>query len=194
MNDRMNDRPATNAAKHRGCADPAPAQGPTLGMLVHDVARLMRRRFEQHARGAGLPLTRTQCAVLLHVARDEGMSQAALAQLLDIEPITLVRLLDRLQAAGLIERCIDPGDRRVRKLYLTPAAVPALEDIRKIGRAVRDEALVGMPAAAQDALVHGLWQVKANLCGRISAEASATETPPAGERRAATGNGATAQS
>src|SRR5476649_713541 len=83
-----------------------------LGFVIHEVARLLRRRFEHYTRGAELGLTRAQCAVLAHLARQEGINQAALAQSLDIEPITLVRLLDRLEESGLIERKPDPGDRR----------------------------------------------------------------------------------
>src|SRR5215831_20035136 len=75
----------------------------TLGFVLNDVARLMRKRFEQRARAASLGLTRAQAAVLAHLARQEGINQAALAQLLELEPITLARLLDRLQAAVLIE-------------------------------------------------------------------------------------------
>jgi MarR family transcriptional regulator, transcriptional regulator for hemolysin len=73
-----------------------------LGFILHDAARLLRKRFEQKARGLGL--TRSQWQVLAHLARHEGIHQGALAEILELEPITLVRILDRLQAAGLIER------------------------------------------------------------------------------------------
>ena len=73
----------------------------TLGFVLNDVARLLRKRFEQRARAAALGLTRAQAAVLAYLARQEGINQAALAQILDLEPITLARLLDRLQAASL---------------------------------------------------------------------------------------------
>ena len=76
----------------------------TLGFVLNDVARLMRKRFEQRARAAALGLTRAQAAVLANLARQEGINQAALAQTLELEPITLARLLDRLQAVALIER------------------------------------------------------------------------------------------
>src|SRR5258707_15845407 len=93
-----------------------------LGFVLHDVARFLRKRFELRGRDAQLGLTRAQWSVLAHLARQEGINQAALAQILEIEPITLVRLLDRLQAAGLVERRPDATDRRARVLYLTPAA------------------------------------------------------------------------
>lgn len=91
----------------------------TLGFVLNDVARLMRKRFEQRARAASLGLTRAQAAVLANLARQEGINQVSLAQILELEPITLARLLDRLQAASLIERRPDPKDRRAHLLYLT---------------------------------------------------------------------------
>ncbi len=91
-----------------------------LGSLLHDVARLMRKRFEQNARDLGL--TRSTCAVLAHLARNEGIQQSALADILEIEPITLTRLLDRLEEMGLVERRQHPIDRRIRLLCLTDAA------------------------------------------------------------------------
>src|SRR5260221_10345168 len=93
-----------------------------LGFLLHDVARLMRKRFEQNARDLGL--TRSQCQVLAHLARNEGIQQSALADILEVEPITLTRILDRLEDGGLVERQAHPTDRRVRLLRLTEAARP----------------------------------------------------------------------
>src|SRR4030088_3838650 len=87
---------------------------PTLGFLLHDVARLLRRRFEQNARGSRL--TRSQWQVLAYLAKNEGINQSGLAYLLEIEPITLGRILDKLQMLGLIERHPDPSDRRGRLL------------------------------------------------------------------------------
>ena len=81
-----------------------------LGFLLHDVARLMRKRFEQNARGLGL--TRSQCSVLAHLARNEGIQQGGLAEILEVEPITLTRILDRLEEAELVERRAHPTDRR----------------------------------------------------------------------------------
>src|SRR5919205_2079152 len=90
----------------------------TLGFLLHDAARLLRKRFEQNARGLGL--TRSQWQVLAHLAEREGIHQGALAEILEVEPITLVRILDRLQTAGFVERRLHEKDRRVRLLYLKP--------------------------------------------------------------------------
>src|SRR5258708_21469911 len=83
---------------------------PTLGFLLHDVARLLRKRFEQNARGSGL--TRSQWQVLAYLAKNEGINQSGLADLLEIEPITLGRIVDKLQMLGLIERHPHPSDRR----------------------------------------------------------------------------------
>ena len=86
----------------------------TFGFLVHDVSRLVKRRFERQARQTGLPITRRQAAVVLYIARNEGVSQAEVAAWLDLEPIALVRMLDKLNEEGLVERRAHPTDRRVR--------------------------------------------------------------------------------
>src|ERR1700749_397765 len=99
----------------------------TLGFVLNDVARLMRKRFEQRARAAALGLTRGQAAVLANLARQEGINQVSLSKTLDLEPIPRAGLLDRLQAAALIERRPDPKDRRAHLLYLTEAAYPLLD-------------------------------------------------------------------
>ena len=85
------------------------SNAPTLGFLLHEVARLLRRRFEQNARDSGL--TRSQWQVLAYLANNEGINQSGLADLLEIEPITLCRIVDKLQALGLVERHRDPSDR-----------------------------------------------------------------------------------
>lgn len=136
---------------------------PTLGFLVHDVARLLRKRLEQRARAAGIGLTRAQWQVLANIARGPGLNQAALASLLDIEPITLVRLLDRLEAMGFVERRLDPRDRRQRNLFLTDKAWPELERIRALGAAVREEALAGLDDAERKRLLEILAGLKTNL-------------------------------
>ena len=137
--------------------------GRTLGFVLNDVARLMRKRFEQRARAAALGLTRAQAAVLAYLARQEGINQAALAQLLELEPITLARLLDRLQAAGLVERRPDPKDRRAHLLYLTAAAYPLLDRIFALAAEVREDALAGVAEADRGRLLDLLIEMKANL-------------------------------
>jgi MarR family transcriptional regulator for hemolysin len=139
---------------------------PTLGFLLHDVARLLRKRFEQHARELGL--TRSQWQTLAYLAPNEGIQQAALAELLEIEPITLVRILDKLEARGLIERRPHPIDRRCKLLHLTEASRPLIGTIRALGETTRGEALAGLSGQERLALAHALATMKSNLleaCG-----------------------------
>jgi MarR family transcriptional regulator, transcriptional regulator for hemolysin len=146
-----------------------------VGLLIHDVARLLRRRFEQKSREAKLPLSRSQCAALFYVAEEEGMNQAALAQLLDIEPIALVHLIDRLAELGLVERRLNPKDRRAWMLYLTPAAQPVLEQIYHLGSTIREEALSGLPEGRREMLATTLQHLKTNLSRKSPADADKRE-------------------
>ncbi len=143
----------------------------TLGFLLHDVARLLRTRFEQNARGLGL--TRSQWQVLAHLVHNEGIQQGALAELLEIEPITLTRILDKLQASGLIDRRPHARDRRVWRLYLTAKAGPMLDEMERIGAITREEALQSISKADHDRLIRILTDMKTNLIevlGRPSVE------------------------
>jgi MarR family transcriptional regulator for hemolysin len=146
-----------------------------VGFLLHDTARLLRKRFEQKARD--LRLTRAQWQVLAHLARNQGIHQGALADLLEIEPITLVRILDRLQSAGLIERRHHAADRRVWRLYLTEAAHPILDQIRTIAAATREEAFAGMAPEDRERLVDLLIALRANL-SRGAAEGDDEDKAP----------------
>jgi MarR family transcriptional regulator, transcriptional regulator for hemolysin len=132
-----------------------------LEFLLYGVARLLRRRFDSKARG--LQLSRTQCQALLYLYRNAGINQTCLAQLLDVKPITLVRLIDKLQSMGLIERHTDPSDRRVWRLNLTPAARAKLAEVRELGDLTRSEALAGLAPAEVELLVKTLQVVRANL-------------------------------
>jgi len=134
---------------------------PTLGFLLHEVARLLRKRFEQVARDFGL--TRSQWQALSYLAQHEGINQSGLAELLDIEPITLSRILDRLEACELVERHRDPSDRRVRILRLAPAARLKLMRARKFGEITRSEALNGLSEAEGLRLLETLKVLKFNL-------------------------------
>src|SRR5579863_2852687 len=98
-----------------------------FGFLLKDVSRRYVLRFEQRARE--LSLTLPQCRVLVRLAEHEGVSQARLAELTQVEPMTMVRILDRMEADGLLERRPDPADRRARRLYLTAKVRPLLEQI-----------------------------------------------------------------
>jgi MarR family transcriptional regulator for hemolysin len=144
----------------------------TLGFLMHDVARMHRKRFEQRARAAQLELTRAHYSVLAHLARHEGCNQSFLAQILEVEPITLMKQLDRLEELALIERRPAPADRRARHLYLTAAARPLLDRIHKIGAEVREEALAGIAPADRQRLCEILLAMKLNLAGSVDMDLS----------------------
>src|SRR3974390_1319371 len=96
-----------------------------IGFLINDVARLLRTHADQKASQFGM--TRAQWAVLVRIERCQGLKQSELAEILDLQPITLTRLIDRLCDSGLIERRADPADRRAKRLFLTPAARPVLD-------------------------------------------------------------------
>jgi MarR family transcriptional regulator, transcriptional regulator for hemolysin len=149
-----------------------------FGLVLHDVARLLRRRYEQRLRatGIGLGLTRSQCAVLVNLARHQGINQTCLAQVLDIEPISLVRLLDRLQEAGLVDRKPDPKDRRAYIPELTVKAKPILDQIYGLAQSVYDEAQAGLSKAETTRFLGELQTIKANLLA-TTAEAAAAITP-----------------
>src|SRR5665213_3751481 len=108
-----------------------------LGFLVRDVSRLYARHFERHARD--LELTLPQCKVLGHLSRNEGISQARLAEVTETDPMTLVRTLDRMQQDGWIERQADPADRRAHRLFLREDAKPILARMWKIADQARSE-------------------------------------------------------
>ena len=134
---------------------------PTLGFVLHDVARLLRKRFEQRARDLGL--TRSQWQTLAYLSQNEGIHQGGLADILEIEPITLVRILDKLEARGLVERRQHAADRRIWLLFLTPEAYPLLTEIRGIGEVTRGEALTGISDQERAQLLNTLLIMKANL-------------------------------
>jgi MarR family transcriptional regulator for hemolysin len=135
----------------------------SVGFLVHDVSRLVKRRFERQARQIGLLITRRQAAVVLYIARNEGVSQAEVATWLDLEPIALVRMLDKLNEEGLVERRAHPTDRRVRTLWLTPSAEPVVQRILDINQAIREEAFAGLEPGTRVAMIAALGSVKDNL-------------------------------
>jgi DNA-binding MarR family transcriptional regulator len=137
-----------------------------IGFLLHDVARLMRKRFEQNARGLGL--TRSQCQVLAHLARNEGIQQGSLAEVLEVEPITLTRIVDKLEQGGFVDRRAHPTDRRIRQLHLTKKAHPLLSEIFAIGAITRGEAFEGVPDAERERLFAILSSMKANLLGKAT--------------------------
>ena len=132
-----------------------------FGFLLHDVTRLYQRRFEQ--RSAQLSLTLPQCKTLSLLARNEGISQRQLADLADIDAMSIVRILDRMEADGWVERCADPQDRRARRLAVTAKARPLLDQILEMGTATRTEVLAGLDVQQRDQLVSMLERCQLNL-------------------------------
>lgn len=144
-----------------------------IGFLLHEVARLMRRNF--HRRVSALGLTQAQWRTLAYLARHEGINQAPLAELLEVKPITLARLIDRLEGAGWVERRRDPADRRVCRLYLTEAAQPMLVEMDQLAAETRKEALSGLTRTQQAQVRDLLGMLKQNLL-RAEAQASPETT------------------
>jgi DNA-binding MarR family transcriptional regulator len=140
----------------------------TLGFLLRDASRLMRRRFVQRSREVGLPLNQSEASVLVHVDHQPGMSQAQLAEQMDMEAISLVRLIDSLQEAGLIQRRMHAHDRRIRTLWLTDAARPILAQVRAVAAEVRAQAFGELPDAEREKLLCLLMTVRGNLAGRTA--------------------------
>ena len=137
----------------------------SFGFLVNDVARLFGRRFDHNGRRLGL--TRAQCRTLGYIARNEGINQAGLADLLEIRPMTLVRQIDRMEDAGWIERRPHPADRRARRLFLTAKARPILGRIWDVANETRDEALARLKPAEAEQLIELLKRVHATLSERV---------------------------
>ncbi len=139
----------------------APDRFRQLGFLFKDVSRRYTRRFEERAQR--LALTLPQCRALIHLQSNEGVSQKRLAELADVDPMTLVRILDRMEADGWVQRRFDPADRRAHTLWLTAEAVPVLEQIWQLIIETRAEMLQGLSSEERTVLVTLLERVHANL-------------------------------
>ena len=133
----------------------------SIGFVLSDAARLLRRRFDERARAIGV--TRAQWRTLTVLSRNEGATQGALADLLEVEPITLCRMIDRLEEAGHVERRRAPADRRAWNIYLTDRSRPLLDQLRVLGEAVFETALAGLDAPGRAALEAALQRIRANL-------------------------------
>jgi MarR family transcriptional regulator for hemolysin len=128
---------------------------------INDVARMLRTYADYKASQFGI--TRAQWVLLARLDRFEGLKQSELAEMLDLQPISVTRLLDRLCDSGLIERRSDPSDRRAKRLYLTPAARPLLERLGDLGEELMATALAGVTRESVEQMVAQLTIVKANL-------------------------------
>lgn len=141
-----------------------PASEDSVGFLITDVARLMRRAFAARLQGSGLTLA--QARALIHVSRHEGVRQIELADLLEVQPITLARLLDQLADAGLVERRPDPEDRRAYRIFLRAAATPRLAAIEAVGAAIRAESLRALSRQESALVIASLRKMRQNLSSR----------------------------
>jgi MarR family transcriptional regulator for hemolysin len=130
----------------------------------------MRTRADAKARAFGM--TRAQWMILVRLDSQPGMSQNELAALIEVEPITVARLVDRLESRGFVERRPDPGDRRIWRLHLSPAAAPMLKEIAKCRRELNDMLVAHIPASELDGAIDCLLKMKTNLTAehRLRAE------------------------
>ncbi|WP_029012867.1 MarR family winged helix-turn-helix transcriptional regulator [Niveispirillum irakense] len=133
----------------------------SFGTLLVETSRLLGRRFDQQARLSGS--TRAQWHAMFKLSRHEGLKQAELADMLEIEPITLTRMLDRMEEGGWVERRADPGDRRKRLLFLTDKAREAMVEMRALAQTIYDDALAGLTAVEAQELMRLLLRVRENL-------------------------------
>jgi MarR family transcriptional regulator, transcriptional regulator for hemolysin len=132
-----------------------------FAFTLNDVARMLRTYADHKAAQFGI--TRAQWAVLVRLDRSEGLKQSELAEMLDLQPISLTRLLDKLAECGLIERRADPVDRRAKRLFLTPAAHPLIEKLGDLGEDLMATALRGVAPESVERMVAYLDVVKENL-------------------------------
>lgn len=130
-------------------------------MLLYDVARQMRIYADQLAAEHGT--TRAQWSIVAWLDRRPGITQNELAALAELSPMTVARLIDRLEAQGLVRRCNDAQDRRVWRLQLTPAAAPLLQSITSYRAKLHKVMAQGIDAATLEAMTTGLARMKNNL-------------------------------
>jgi len=156
---------------------------PSFGFLVHDIARLLRKRFEQRARVHGL--TRSHWQVLAWLKHCEGINQSGLAEGLDLEPITVGRLIDRMEEAGWVERRSDPADRRAYRLYMTEKAKPMIDRMNEIGTGLRAEAMAGLSDKDLAKLMDMLMHIRSNLGERGEKAVEGAGSNPSDEREIA---------
>lgn len=135
-----------------------------FGFMLNDISRLMRTQFDNRARDLGL--TRSQWRVMVYLARSEGVNQSGLAEMIEVDRMTIGRLVDRLEASGWVERRPDASDRRVHRLYLTRAARPLLDKMIVLANDVQEAALEGLSAADRKKLGELLSAIMSNVSAR----------------------------
>lgn len=163
-----------------------------FGFLLKDVSRLYSLNFERHA--TELNLTLAQCKVLCYLQLNEGISQVRLAYLTDTDPMTLVRILDRMEGDRLIERRPDPADRRARRLFLQTSAIPVLQEIWRVSDRARAETLSGLSVAERAQLVNLMQRIQSNVDALIPGAADTSGAAPRQPRKRAQMRAETAKS
>jgi DNA-binding MarR family transcriptional regulator len=133
----------------------------SLGFLLSDVSRLLRRRFDERARATGASVA--QWRALKALVRHPGINQGQLAEILEVEPITACRMIDRLEEAGFVERRRDPADRRAWRLHLTDKSAPVLEELHVLAGDLIEETLQGFSSKQREELIAALEGLRANL-------------------------------
>jgi MarR family transcriptional regulator, transcriptional regulator for hemolysin len=136
-----------------------------LSFLINDLARSLRTRADQRARRRGM--TRAQWVILVWIDRKPGITQNELAGLVEVEPITVGRLIDRLEARNLVERLYDPKDRRVRRLRLREEAKPILEEIQDYREEINELITTGLDAPTVETLRKALVAMKASVLNEV---------------------------
>ena len=130
-------------------------------VVLSDVARLMRTLADARARAHGM--TRAQWMILVRLERQPGMSQNELAALIEVEPITVARLVDRLEARGMVERRPDPADRRIWRLHLKPEAQPMLKEIAKARAELNAMMIADISPSDLETVIDCLLRMKTNM-------------------------------
>lgn len=137
-----------------------------MGYLIHEVARLMKRRFDEEARvhGITLPQWRTLAQIAIH----EGITQRALAEAIDTDPMTISGVLDRLEKRGLIDRYPDPTDSRAKLARLTPVGTEVFNSAKRVGLAMYESALEGITPSEREIVISALARMRTNLIGQAA--------------------------
>ena len=156
-----------------------PNQNPvySVGFLLSDSARMLRRVFNM--RVAPMDLTQAQWRGLAYLSRNEGLNQVSLADLMEVQPITVARLIDKLVSAGLVQRRPDPKDRRAQLLFLTEKAMPLLAKMSEVGDITNAIALSGFSPEEIETLLNLLSRIRANLATLVPGSLGVSPTPAA---------------
>lgn len=139
-----------------------------IAFALADTARMMRKKFDQAARELGI--TGPQWRLLFVIKREPGINQGALAERLEVEPITVCRMVDRLEQCGMVERQRDPRDRRAWRLLLKANAEPVLNDLRGLAEIMLDQAMTGFSADETAQLIGMLHRMRHNLSDETTSD------------------------